>query len=768
MPLVLRGRSKARLEIQWDGLLPVSVRIIPKAHQKITLYQLQMETSSRAQVDLDQMDFSRLENLNELDLQALGKWQKGQPEASSESVPIQKCYHAGCGQWGLARDDGYCRHCGRRIKDQTSYGFQKLEISNFTISLWNGIEGRLWKNKEFRQTNNGIYSMGRYEDKEHSREYVEILEEKYDPEFERRFVRFYELLGKLDLLDKYWKPPLASFQKEYQRSVWIYPRLRKEKKWRSISALSYIFSRDADLIRTQDIVNIGIQICKIAKKIHEQGYLWASLKFLDLVLTRNPGEEISIYLRARNIAWEKPQKELLDTCFIPWELFWDEELRGGYEVTEVYIIAILLYFLKAKAPNLLAYNSLSYPYGLPALKLFFGQIQNSEPLFDYFEATLNQALLLNPSERGYQTIDEFQTALEQLLTFCKEPKARKYVLDVGESLDVGDEKRDSDLTRNQDAVFITSFTLEKECWGLFVLCDGVSTATIGSGDMASRIIIETFREWWLSQSRQEQLEICKCAARDFARACSSLNGIVDEANRRIHEEAEKLVPSQVIEESLIMGSTITVGMIYHDSMIFGWLGDSPIYRIHPGFGWTRLNYDHNERNYRLKEGMPLEECFIEGGNALTHCVGAHFYIENHVEMHFAQTFLYPGEHIIVCSDGIPDYIESESSYAHNENYQMLRIASMVYEYERDSLIDARAMASILVSGVNRIGGGMDNLSAIVIRVLPENFMFGEKAYQRVKELCRKMQMIMRQAHLETKKIVPTRNLSFKGSQRPLG
>lgn len=765
MLLTLRGRSKARLEIQWDGPLPVDLRIVPQNQRKVQLYETELHDTNRTQLELEQMNFSGLGNLTEIDIIAIAKWQRGQPEIESESLSIQKCHHIGCSHWGLSREDGYCRHCGRRIKDQSySYGFPKLELSKSSITLWNGTDGQLWKNKESRDIGNGIYSMGRYQDKEHDRDFVEILEEKYDPELSRRFVLLHQLLRELDLLDKEWKPPLAAFQEEHHRSLWIYyPWLPREKKWRNISAWAYIFDKDVDRIGTADIVKIGIQLCKIVEKVHHRGYLWASLKLSDLMLSKNRADEISIYLRTRDLSWNKPEKALLDTCLIPWELFWEEELSSGYEITEVYVIAALLYFLRAKSPNLLSYNSLSYPYGLPTLKLFFeaDDAGQPDPLFGYFESVINQALLLHPAERIYRTVEELHLALQQLLDTCKiSQNDETYRLEVGECLDVGDEKRESDMSKNQDAVFLTSFLLERDSWGMFALCDGVSTATVGSGDRASRTIIETLQSRWSSYSYQQQREICKSAGSDFARACAYLNEIADEANCLIRRQAEELAPPEKLEEALVMGSTITIGIVYHRTIAFGWLGDSPIYRISPVFGWERLNFDHNERNYRLKEGMPLEDCFIEGGNALTHCVGAHFYLENHLPMNFGRAFLHPGEHILICSDGIPDYIEQEASYARNESYQMLRIASLIYAYEKDTLIDARAMASILVSGVNRIGGGMDNLSAILIRVLPENCVFREKAYHRLKLLAKSMQAVMRQPNLQTRRVQMPRDHSY--------
>jgi serine/threonine protein phosphatase PrpC len=757
MPLILRGRSKARVEIHWDGPLPVDIAIVAQEQTEIPIYQRNLSEGDRLQLELNELDFSKLGDCYELHLVGMIIGKEQEQGAVSASLSVQKCQHASCGLWGHAREDGYCKHCGRRIRTRKdSYGFPKLEINNFSLVLWNNVTGHLWKKQESREDSSGIYSMGKYEDKDHSRDYVEILEEKFNSRLAQKFVKLQEVLKKADILDKTWRPPLACFQEEFQRTVWIYyPWLPSQRKWRYISASSYITTAQVDILTITDLVTLGIELCKIAEKIHAQGYVWASLKLADLILCRNKGNNISLYLRSRDIVWQStPSKNLLDPCLTPLELFWEEpsDIGNGCEVTEVYIIAAILYLLAAKSPNLLSYNCLSYPYGLPTLKLF--RLPDQFPLTNissaYFESTINQALLLNPADRGYRTILEFRSALERLLEAANIEQHGSYRLNIGSALDIGNARREHDLSKNQDDLFITSYTLENFGWGMFVLCDGVSTSTIGSGDLASTIVIETVKEWWRDHE-SERSDICQCASTDVQRAHTFLNELLSEANRRICKAVRELASVEMIEAGVVMGSTVTVGMVHERTMVYGWLGDSAIYRI-SAWGWERLNYADNERNYRLREGKPLED-LKEAGNALTLCLGAHFARQEHVQMHFGITELYPEEYILVCSDGIPDYIEPESFYAYHENYQMLRMASVLWEYEKDSLADSRALANMLISTVNRIGGGYDNLAAIIIRPLPENYLSREKSFHRLKVLTSNMQKNMREDQRRTEKVV---------------
>ena len=749
MPLTLKGKSKARLEILWDGHVPVNIEIISASDNSIIFYKETLNTN-KINLELSQLDFLSIDYANEVQIVVVAK--VGENVYTSETLLIQKCPHLSCGQWGHAREDGYCKHCGRRVRDQNySSGFYKVEIGDFKIILWNGTEGTLWKKKESKEYAEKICSIGYYEDKNHPKESVEIVEEKFDEEAQKNFVKLHDLLKAAELLDKHWKPPLSCFQEEHQRTVWIYyPRYSKQNNWREISALSYILTNEIELLSTRDIIKIGIQLCEIVKKIHQQKYVWGSLKLEDVIICRDKDKNVSVYLSSKDIAWEEPlSKKLIDIYLTPWELFWESSNESNVfcEITEVYIIAALLYFLKAKSPNLLSYNPISYHHGLPSLKLFVQTSQEKklqrDPIIDYFESTINQALFLDPQERGYQNVNEFQLALQHLLESPKSIQLkRSYILDIGEALDVGNEKRDDDLSQNQDAVFVTTFTLKKHKWGMFVLCDGISTATIGSGDIASRVVVNTFKDWWAVSSEKERKEICKYASSSFENSCKFLNEMLNIANKNISIQVEKLATHEQLENSLIMGTTITTGIIYEGSMVFGWLGDSPIYRISP-FGWERLNYEDNERNLRIKKGLPLDECFIDGGNALTRCVGAHFYSNQNLEMHFGHTYLYPEENILICSDGIPDYIEQDASYAHHENYQMLRIASVISNYEKDCLLDAKSLASIIISTVNKIGGGYDNLSAILINVQPEPTTTFEVSYQKLRSISPILQKLLK-------------------------
>ena len=73
---------------------------------------------------------------------------------------------------------------------------------------------------------------------------------------------------------------------------------------------------------------------------------------------------------------------------------------------------------------------------------------------------------------------------------------------------------------------------------------------------------------------------------------------------------------------------------------------------------------------------------------------------------------------------------------------MLRIASLLREYENDEFLNSKAISSILISCVNKMGSGHDNLSAILIRNIPNPSVPSETIYQHLKNLSPGMKRLL--------------------------
>lgn len=754
MPLILRGKLKDRLEIQWDNNKYDEILLCPQDKSSEILHCIKSKNQNKIHLNLSDLDFSKIKT-KELSIIAVAG------DLISEPLKILMCPHDDCNRWGHIKADGYCKHCGRRVKrDSHTMGFPKLGISGIEVTLFDKTKGTLWKSKEEYEYGNRVYSVGEFQEENNVKKKVDILEEKFSDEAMKKFTQLQKILENSDL-STCWRPPLVCFQKKYNRILWIYTKV-KEESTPSITAYDYITNKVNEPLTTQDILAIGIQLCNIARTIHSYKQYWCSLKLADLVLQRTKEGKypVSIYVRSKDISWQDNQSQkLLDISLIPWELYWDNpSSKQLSSASEVYIIAAVLYLLKAKSPNLLHYNPISCQYGLPSLKLFKSNNQEYVPEKNahnkYFESIINQALISHPEERGYQCLSDFEAALESL--YVLENKSIPFSLEVGSDLDVGDDKHHDDFTENQDSLFTTYHSLTKKGWGLFVLCDGISTSNIGSGADASRIVVETFKKWWQDNDEETHKKVCEYAIKDLKKGSEFLNSLINTANNKIRQKVDKY---ETNEFSSIMGSTVIAGLVYNDILLFGWIGDSPVFRFSP-FGWERLNFEDNERNNKLLSGVSLDEALADGGNAITRCIGANFYTKKHIDMHFDYTYLSPNESILICSDGIPDYIEPEADFSLQENYRMMRLASIISSYDSDALINAKALASILVSGTNRISGGKDNLSAIIFRTHPKSFKPSIESYSRLRLLSFIRQKKLQRANNETAKV--TRRVSITG------
>ena len=143
------------------------------------------------------------------------------------------------------------------------------------------------------------------------------------------------------------------------------------------------------------------------------------------------------------------------------------------------------------------------------------------------------------------------------------------------------------------------------------------------------------------------------------------------------------------------------------------IGDSRIYLIRDQHLST-LNLEHNYASRLISMGKDYNTSVnTPNGAALVRCVGEFEFDEDRglvpvpLKPDFGELQLLPGDVLILCSDGIPDYIAS------SEEQSERRILEMVHEAP-----SAAHLAYDLVVAANR-GGGGDNLTCTVIKISQE-------------------------------------------------
>ena len=246
---------------------------------------------------------------------------------------------------------------------------------------------------------------------------------------------------------------------------------------------------------------------------------------------------------------------------------------------------------------------------------------------------------------------------------------------------------------NQDAIYVAA----KGSMGLLVVCDGISTANAGSGDVASGIAAHVIASLW-EQALQRLTEGSAEEKQAF------LNRALRIANQAVCEAALRFAGGS-LDGRVPMGTTAVVALTQGNQVNLAWLGDSRAYLVGP-YGAGLLTADQNQAGERLRDWHGgYETSWDPAGYALVGYVG-HFNEWGRPEAlpaSHASLVLLPGERVVLCSDGITDYIGEH----HPEVAQGL--------CSRMADPNPNAAARSLVDMANANGGG-DNATVIVFEV----------------------------------------------------
>lgn len=246
---------------------------------------------------------------------------------------------------------------------------------------------------------------------------------------------------------------------------------------------------------------------------------------------------------------------------------------------------------------------------------------------------------------------------------------------------------------NQDALYVAS----KGTQSILAVCDGISTANTGSGDLAASITAQVVASLW----EQALPRLVGGRADD---AHEFLDRALRTANQAVCEASLRLAGGK-LDGRVPMGSTSVIAIGQGNRLSIAWLGDSRAYLVGP-HGASQLTADANQAGERIVDWQRgLLGQFDATGFALVRYVG-HFDEASNAEpippMH-TEVVLLPGERIVICSDGVTDYIATSQAEA----------CAVLHEVALQPDVDACARA--LIDLANR-GGGGDNATVIVAGV----------------------------------------------------
>jgi len=358
-------------------------------------------------------------------------------------------------------------------------------------------------------------------------------------------------------------------------------------------------------------------------------------------------------------------------------------LEGPTLCSDVYAAAVLLLeaLLGRQWPrNIPAHRAIPYlrtcipllpPSALAPLDAALHPLPNDRPSDGLAWLSLWQAAAVAEETRGYA---------------ARSPAAR---LRVGYDSHIGRMKILSTQT-NQDAMFVST----KGPLSLLVICDGISTANAGSGDVASSISAHVIANLW-EQALPRLSHAGPGEIREF------LDRALRMANTAVCEAALRFAGGD-LDGRVPMGTTCVVAIVHGNWVSLAWLGDSRAY-LCGSYGASLITSDENQAGERLKAWhLNFIDAWDPAGFALVGYLG-HFNEMNRPEAlpaHHTAFTLVEGERLVISTDGVTDYIGE----THPE---VSRIVNTTVSQD-----DPDEAARMLVHHANR-GGGGDNATVLV-------------------------------------------------------
>ncbi len=226
---------------------------------------------------------------------------------------------------------------------------------------------------------------------------------------------------------------------------------------------------------------------------------------------------------------------------------------------------------------------------------------------------------------------------------------------------------------NQDA-FQIGMTDDGISWA--VVCDGMGGAN--SGDIASRLAADHFSAALKAGLRPNMSEHS---------IMNLLRSAVTTANIRVFDKSKES------PEFNGMGTTIVASLVIGKTAYFIHAGDSRAY-ILSGDEFFQITRDHSIVQSMIEDGkLTIEEArFHPRKNVITRALG----VDESVEPEFNVYDLNDGDIILLCTDGLTNFVDSED---------IVKVLK--------SSADGNQKAELLVEKANENGGG-DNITAVVL------------------------------------------------------
>lgn len=222
--------------------------------------------------------------------------------------------------------------------------------------------------------------------------------------------------------------------------------------------------------------------------------------------------------------------------------------------------------------------------------------------------------------------------------------------------------------------------------GLFVVCDGVGGRA--RGEVASQETVEFICDFVKGDATDIEVARAGGGVDEAARVrlAGLVRGAVQNACYMVHTMGE------IDPDRRGMSTTASVVLVSGRWATVGWVGDSRVYLWHAG-EHVQITDDHTLVNFQVRQGVmtPEEAKISRLKHVITRAVGHREFVEVDVR----QLELAPGDKLLLCSDGLHEYLDEPGVLARLFALPLDRAAKEAVKHANDN-------------------GGRDNITALFV------------------------------------------------------
>jgi serine/threonine protein phosphatase PrpC len=410
----------------------------------------------------------------------------------------------------------------------------------------------------------------------------------------------------------------------------------------AVDPLPAVSATAGELAGLEQTLAAGRTLAAAMASLHQAGLVWLNF---DATAVEAAGDRLRITNLDLQVfrAGACPDSLRLSPAFSPPEVC---SFRAGHigPATDVFHLALYAFYrLAGLLPHGFPGRGLeAFHFDVPGLRIYRPR------LLPGVAGLLARGMAADPAER-FGSPAEFLAALEQAVARLRQPPGPALLAcDCGSDTVIGRTHELAGLP-NQDDHTLLSLGPNQ---AVFIVADGVTSASVGSGDLASWIAVEMLA-WLLPESlhsatTEEQIEAALGLA--FLGASEAI----------VRRSIEEGIPPG-IDLAELMSSTALVGYLHGDVLTVACTGDSRAYLVRHGQA-EQLTVDGDVRCAHLAAGAAPEEVRDLGpdGLALYSCLGvSEVAPDGRLVCSEARSLpqvchwrLQAGDVVVLCSDGL--------------------------------------------------------------------------------------------------------------------